>query len=226
MTEQVIVTDSSTTVAQVTVSDSTTEITTVTVTDVASLNDWQLDRLRSVAIGAEVDTTSLVKLAEWVQAYDVTSAGDTELASGQIPMPYFDPPGGRILWYVEGPMKAAFASTIIVKVKGVTPSGTVSTIATFTSTAVAGGAGTSFWKADVCMTALTRSTQRLTCTFEYIGPSGAKVRETFWATGSYGFTQDTDVRLDLSCGAGTLSATTDAAIFVECYHKGRRSGTW
>lgn len=226
MAEQVVVTDSSTTVAQVTVSDSTNEVATVNVSDVATLTGLQLEKLNSVAIDADPTPPVLSKLATWVQALDVTSAGDTETASGQVPMPYFDPVGGRIQWYIEGPVKSTFASTLIVKVKGTTPAGVTGTIATFTSTALAGGASAGFWNARVTMTALSRSVQRLTCTFEYLAPSGAKVRETFWSAGSYAFTQDTDVRLDISCGAGTLCASSDTAIYVECLHYGRRTGTW
>lgn len=228
MTEQVIITDLGTTVASVTVTDSAHEIATIRPRDVASINGFQLDKLNSLAVAADVDSLASTKLAAWVQDIAITSAADVELATGTIPMPYFDPVGGRIEWYVDGSIEAAFASTIIVKVKGTTPSGITSTIATFTSTAVAGGGALGFYCVDVCMTALTRATQRLHCTFEYQGPSGAKVRETFWANGSYGFTADTDVRLDITCGAGTLTATATANsdTYVECMHRARRPGTW
>lgn len=233
MAEQVVVTDSSTTVAQVTVSDSTNEVATVNVSDVATLTGLQLEKLNSIAIGAEPDSLAWTRYATWAAKLGVATGADTETASAQVPMPYFDggavgdeQQAGRILWHIEGPVKSTFASTIIVKVKGVGPTGITATIATFTSTALAAGASPGFWNARIHMVALSRAVQRLTCTFEYQAASGGKVRETFWAAGTYTFSQDIDLRLDLTCGAGTLCDTSDTAIYVECAHFGRRTGTW
>ncbi len=219
MAETVIVTDLSSAVQTVRVSDVAGAPLAVYVSDPSMLGGMQLERLESVDEGAARDKALLERLWEHVQVFALTAV-DTELPTGLVAVPTFQLVGGRILVHAEGPVAAAFASTLIFKLQA-TKAGVTTLVATFTSTALAGGAVAGFWNFDLQITSLGTSSQRLRATFEYQAASGAKVRETFWLATTYAFDADVFLRLDGSVGAGTTNCD-----MTDAYHLGRRTGTW